>query len=337
MEYLAGLVFYYRVSVDLGYKHRKRFLQSVQREELDMPIHIRYMRTENLEEAIEHHRAALELFPDGHPECSNYLNHLGNALEIRFHEYFDSTTILIILGLGDSELSPSLRNFASSLLFYSRDMGSSTLLKRACSYLTVLPSMSFLAWYPSRICLLNSCLARSQAHHIASRAYRSAVLLLHRAVIDSPDLQTQHGFLKEKSDYRIITLDIVAYTVQIGLKRLTALNRLAETNRESADRFKDVSWQPGNLATSSTLPQSDSVVVRIGSSVLDVHKGRKIFGERLKLKKQLSSDQGHIINEMRQIPGFEGFLTSTVFHRFALSYQLTLSCTIPPSILSKIS
>ncbi|EJD06920.1 TPR-like protein, partial [Fomitiporia mediterranea MF3/22] len=238
-----------------------------------------------LDEAIEYHRAALQLRPDGHPGRSESLTNLASSLFLRFRKF----------GLMD--------NFEESL----------QTLEHAAEH----EFSSFVIRLSSAMLWFN--LARNHAHHTVSRAYKVAILLLQRALIVSPTLHTQHDFLRGTGSYGQLTSDAVAYAVEEGrleeaIEMLeqgrgllwsqmrgfrTPLDRLAGTNRGLADRCRNVSQQLENLATSTTLPQSDSSMAGNGLS--------------LKLKRQLSIEQEELINEIRQVPGYESFLATTPF------------------------
>ncbi|EJC99004.1 uncharacterized protein FOMMEDRAFT_113608 [Fomitiporia mediterranea MF3/22] len=245
----------------------------------------RHRLTADLDEAIEHHRTVLQLCPDGHPDHSRSLRNLAVSLFSRFKKF----------GLRDDfEECIQLLERAAEHKF-------SSLFMR-------LTSASQWARF-----------ARSHAHHTTSRAYKVAMLLLQRNTTVNPTLRAQHEFLKERRSFRTLALDAAAYAVEEnklgeaveileqgrgllwsqmrGFR--TPLDRLAETNGKLADRFRDVSLQLENLATSSPAMLSNSSAIENGSPMLD---------------KQLSTEQEEIIGEIRQIPGLEGFLAATPFN-----------------------
>ncbi|EJD07720.1 TPR-like protein [Fomitiporia mediterranea MF3/22] len=295
-------------------------------------------RAADIDEAIEYHRAALELCPDGHLNRSSYLNNLAGSLQARFERHGQTADLdeaiehhsaaLKLRPEGHPDHSGSLRNIA--VLLYCRfqtfglmdDLGECMrLFEGAATYKFSSLVKRFEAashW---------ATFAQRHAHSTTSRAYKVAFQLLQRVLIISPTLHAQHDFLKRKGPYgnhRAIILDAVAYAVkenkleeaieilEQGRGLLwsqmrgfrTPLDLLAETNRELAESFRDVSCRLEDLATSPT---------GSGPSALDMDRERKLSEESLKLKKRLSSEQDEIINKIRQIPGFEGFLTATPF------------------------
>ncbi|KIJ57702.1 hypothetical protein HYDPIDRAFT_34865, partial [Hydnomerulius pinastri MD-312] len=80
----------------------------------------------DLDEAIQHHRAALQLTPAGHPDRSASLNNLANALSTRFEQRGDGNDVdeaiqhhraaLQLRPAGHPDRSDSLNNLANTLL-----------------------------------------------------------------------------------------------------------------------------------------------------------------------------------------------------------------------------
>ncbi|EJC98971.1 uncharacterized protein FOMMEDRAFT_161183 [Fomitiporia mediterranea MF3/22] len=292
-----------------------------------------YGRSADLDEAIKHHRATLLFHPDGHPSRPITLNNLAASLQDLDEVIEHHRAALDLLAEGHPNLSMSLANLAFSLYSRFKKFGTiddfeecMRLRERATGYefSSLVTRLEVAGHWASH--------ARSHAHHSTSRAYKMVVSLLQRAIIINPTLHAQHDFLREKLDYGMLTLDAAAFAVQQN--RLeeaieileqgrcllwsqmrgfrTPLDHLADINRELADKFRNVSHQLENLATLHTGLQSDSDRSR-RTSVLDLHRERTLFEEKLRLKKQLSNEQEGIINEIRQIPGFEDFLTATPF------------------------
>ncbi|EJC97703.1 TPR-like protein, partial [Fomitiporia mediterranea MF3/22] len=282
----------------------------------------------DLDEAIEHHRAVLDLRPEGHPDRSTSLNNLAGSLHTRFEQHGRSADLdeaiehhraaLNLFPEGHPNRSASLKNLASSLLSESDNSGNVDTFEE-CMLLLEQAAVHRFSGLVVRFEAASQWAnrARNHSHHTTSRAFKLAILLLQQAAIK----------------YGILTLDAVAYAVEgnrleeaieileqgrgllwsqmRGFR--TPLDRLTETNRELADRFKNVSRQLEHLATASPALQLNSNATGSRTSGLDVHRERKLSEERLKLKKQLSGKQEEIINKIQQIPGFENFLAATPF------------------------
>ncbi|EJC97795.1 TPR-like protein [Fomitiporia mediterranea MF3/22] len=301
-------------------------------------------QTNDLDEAIDLHHAALQLRPDGHPNRSISLNNLATSLKMRFDQLgrtadLDGAIEMIREALqlrpdGHPDRSTSLASLAISLFSQFKKSGSLDDFEECMQLFGCAAEHKFSSSVVRiEVARRWADLARSHAHHTTSRAYKVAMLLLQRSLVVSPTLHTQHDFLTGKGDYRTLTLEAVAYAIHRnrleeaielleqgrgilwsqmrGLR--TPLDRLVETNRELADKFRNVSRQLEKLATSTSALQSDPSLGRDGSSTLDVHRERLLFEEKLKVKKQLSNEQEEIINEIRRIPKFESFLTATPF------------------------
>ncbi|EJC98970.1 TPR-like protein [Fomitiporia mediterranea MF3/22] len=257
--------------------------------------------TGDLEEAIELHRAALELCPEGHPDRSGSLNLFHFLLFSRFNKFGlveDFEECVQVLE------SAAEHEFSSSLIR----------LESACIWAT---------------------LAHTYDHPTTSKAYKLAMLLLQRVLIASPTLYAQHDFLRarRKVDFKALTLDAVAYAIEgdrleeavelleqgrgllwsqmRGFR--TTVDQLMETNKELAERFRSISCQLESLATSSEGLVPGFKTNDSGSVASNVDTGQKCFDRMLKLKRQLSKEQEELINEIRRIPGFESFLAVTQF------------------------
>ncbi|EJD02310.1 TPR-like protein [Fomitiporia mediterranea MF3/22] len=330
-----------------GHHNRSTFLNNLGISLLDR--FSQHGRPIDLDEAIKHQRAALELRPRPHYNCSTTLNNLAISLAIpslrrRFEQYGQTKdldmaiehhrTALELCSAGRPDHSASLRNFAFSLLCRFEKFGSIDDFQECIKSLERAAEHKFSS-YVMRLNIAGiwAALARSHAHPTASRAYNVAMLLLQRALVVDPTLHTQYDFLEGKDTYKTLTFDAASHAIEgdrleqaveileqgRGLlwsqmrSFRTPLDQLAEINRELADRFRNVSRQLENLATSSTVLHSNSIATESGPSALDIDGERRLFEEKLKSKRQLSSEQEGIINEIRQIPGFENFLTATPF------------------------
>ncbi|EJD03367.1 TPR-like protein [Fomitiporia mediterranea MF3/22] len=271
-----------------------------------------YERTEDLEESVKLHRDALKLCPEGHPNRSNSLNNLALCLETRFSQYerIEDLEESVKLHRGALELRPeghpfrssSLRNLADSL--YTRVKRRWCMKEfEECMLLLELAATDRFSGTLVRLLAAQRWaeVARLHNHDTAFAAYKATISLLQHALIITPTLREQHDFLIGKNDRRVLTLEAASYAIEKNqLKQAveileqgrgllwsqlrgfrTPLDRLAEKNRELADRFRDVSRRLENLATSH---------------------------EAL-----LSKEQEEVINEIRRVPGFENFLGATPF------------------------
>ncbi|EJD03441.1 TPR-like protein [Fomitiporia mediterranea MF3/22] len=309
-----------------------------------------YGQTADLDEAIRLHRAALQLYPDSHPIRSGSLNNLAGSLQTRFQQHGRTADLDEAIKLhraalqlcpdGHPKRSVSLNNLAGSLQTRFQQHGQTADINEAIELNQCIKSLECAAehMFSSLVERLKSAsrwvtLARNHSHHTTSRAYKVVMLLLQRFLVIHPTLCAQHDFLIGKLNYTMLTLDAVAYAVEEN--RLeeaieileqgrgllwsqmrgfrTPLDDLADTNRELAERFRIVSRQLEDLATTSSALRNNSSTAGSGLSALDVHGERILSEERLKLKKKLSSEQEELIREIQQIPGFESFLTATPF------------------------
>ncbi|EJC97626.1 TPR-like protein [Fomitiporia mediterranea MF3/22] len=232
-------------------------------------------RTADLDDAIKHHHAALELRPKGHPQRSTSLASLGLSLYSRFKKFGVTDDFEECMQLLEDATEHELSSSTERL----------------------------------RVATLWAELAQKHSHHTISRAYKEAMLLLQRILIVSPTLDAHHNLLSQKQYHGTLPCNAAAYAVEgnrleeaieileqgrgllwaqmRGLR--TPLDRLAEADKELADRFREVSRQLESLTTSPTELQDGS-------------------GTR-----RLTTEQEQIINEIRLLPEFEKFLEATPF------------------------
>ncbi|EJC97712.1 uncharacterized protein FOMMEDRAFT_115279 [Fomitiporia mediterranea MF3/22] len=288
----------------------------------------RHGRKEDLEEAIKLERAALELRPGGHPDRSTSLINLASSLMIRYQQFGRTEDLEEASDLQRDalKLSPedhphrsmSLNNLANSVRTRFEKYGRTEDLEKAIELeraaLELRP-----AGHPDRSTSLNNLAA--------------TLSILQHVLTVNPTLHAQHDFLLRNSDHRVLSLDAASYAAEKsqleqaieileqgrgllwsqlrGLRH--PLDQLAETNGKLADRFRNVSRQLEDLATSHEALASGSDINRSGSHRLDGELGQKSFDELLKLKKKLSHEQQEIMNDIRRVPGFENFLEATPF------------------------
>ncbi|KAL5523186.1 hypothetical protein ACEPAF_1453 [Sanghuangporus sanghuang] len=250
----------------------------------------------DLEEAIALERAALELRPEGHPRRSLSLGNLASSLRTCFQHRsrMEDLEEAIALHRAALELRPeghplrssSLRGLAESLYVRFQKEGSIDDLEESIESL--------------------NCAA---AHKISSFSSRLACI---RRVPSSasPNHQT----------YSVLTTSAVEFLEQgrallwsqiRGLR--IPLDQLSEVNKGLAERFDGCSRRLETLIASSGSRKSGSETDGGGSRAYDTLQGRNPVEQMFVEMRRLSEDQEAIINEIRQIPGFEGFLRSTSF------------------------
>ncbi|EJC99027.1 TPR-like protein, partial [Fomitiporia mediterranea MF3/22] len=298
-------------------------------------------RNTDLNEAISHRRTALQLCPVNH---SLSLYNLATALMTQFEQHgrpggFDESSELhcaVPQLRPDSHLdhSTSPSNLGSSSLSCVDRFGLTDSFEECMQLFERAAEHEFSSLVIRlRIARQWANFARSHAHHTTPRAYKAAMSLLQQILIISPTLLAQHDVLTGKNKCGTLALDAVAFAIEINrleeaVETLeqgrcllwsqmrgfrTPLDRLSEINGKLADRFRNVSQQLESLTTSSNGLQSGPSTAGSRSFILDVHRERELFEEKLKLKKQLSSEQKDAISEIRRVPGFENFLTATPF------------------------
>ncbi|EJD03358.1 TPR-like protein [Fomitiporia mediterranea MF3/22] len=299
---------------------KDHILRSLSLNNIADSLHTRYLqhrKTEDLEEAIELNRSAFELYPEDHSDRSLSLSNLANTLRTRFEEKGEVGDIeeTVRLDRAALELRPEGHTLRSASL---ENLANSLYAKTKRQWRTE----DFEEW-----------LARTHDHGTGFAAYKAIMSLLQLALTMNPTLRGQHDLLLRISDYRMLALEAASYaiekdnlenTVEIleqgrgllwaqlrGFR--TPLDRLAETNEELVDRFRRVSRQLENLATSHEASTFGSTMSRRGSLAPDMQTVLKSFDEQLKLKRQLSDEQEGIIGKIRRVPGFESFLATTPF------------------------
>ncbi|EJC99025.1 uncharacterized protein FOMMEDRAFT_161236 [Fomitiporia mediterranea MF3/22] len=300
-------------------------------------------QTAGLDEIIDNLRAALKLVPDSHPKRPTCLSCLATSLLSRFKQQRQDADLdesiehhraaLELYVDGHVMRSQSLSDLALSLFCRFETFGSMDNLEECIQLLKCATEYEFSSLIQRlHIARQWTTVAQSHAHHSTARAYQVAMFLLQRVLVIRPTLHAQRDFLEEEKNYRTLTLNAAAYAIEgnrleeaveileqgrgllwsqmRGFR--TSLDDLAETNRELADRFRNVSHQLESLVTSPTELQLDSSIAGSSSSV-SMHREQILFEEKRKLKMRLSKQQEGLINEIRRLPGFENFLTATPF------------------------
>ncbi|EJD02896.1 TPR-like protein [Fomitiporia mediterranea MF3/22] len=296
---------------------------------------VQYGKAEDIDNSIKLHQAALELRPVGHPLCSMSLNNLADSLVTRSSRFGGTDMLEIAIKFNRVALmlrpeghplrSLSLKNLANSLYVRLEQQWRMDEFEE-CMQLLELAATHRFSGLLERLPAAHRWaeLAREHEHDTTFAAYKMTLSLLQRALTISPTLHGQYDFLLRRSDYKMLTLEAASYAIEKnkleeaieileqgrgllwsqlrGLR--TPLDQLADTNEELTSRFRDISLRLENLVASHEAIVSGSAM----------NKERKSLDELLRLKQLLSTKQEDVINEIRQVPGFERFLEATPFN-----------------------
>ncbi|EJD06602.1 TPR-like protein [Fomitiporia mediterranea MF3/22] len=301
--------------------------------------------TKDLEEAIELHRTALDLRPAGHPHRSISLGNLASSLKSRYNQQgvtkdLEETIELQRAALdlrpeGHPHRSISCNNLANSLRTKYEQQGRTEDLEEECMRLLQLAATHEFSGLLDRLTAARrwATLARLHKNHTALSAYQTAMSILQRALTIRPTLREQHDFLTGENVHRTLTSEAASYAIEKneleqavetleqgrgllwsqmrGLR--TPIDQLAETNEGLTDRFKDVNRRLEHLSLSHEALMSGSDMDGRVLPGPDNRPGQKLHDQLLRLKKELLLEQDGIINEIRQVPGYENFLKVTPF------------------------
>ncbi|EJD06608.1 TPR-like protein [Fomitiporia mediterranea MF3/22] len=345
MEDLEEAIELQRAALELrseGHPHRSNSLGN-----LAASLTTRYKqqgRTKDLEEAIKLEQAALELRPEGHPDRSISLGNLATYLKTRYKRQGRMKDLEEAIELhraalnlrpeGHPRRSSTLRGLADSLYAQIENQWNTEEFEECIQLLHLAATHEF-SGLLDRLPTTRrwATLARLHKHHTAFSAYQTVIFILQHALTIRPTLREQHDFLTGENVHGRLISEAASYAIEKnkleqeveileqgrgllwsqlrGLR--TPLDRLAQTNEELADRFKDVNRRLEHLALSheASIPRSD-IDGRV-SFELDNRPGPKSYDQLLRLKKELSLEQEGIINEIRQVPGFESFLNAMPF------------------------
>ncbi|EJD07522.1 uncharacterized protein FOMMEDRAFT_164473 [Fomitiporia mediterranea MF3/22] len=310
-------------------------------------LNIRYKlhgKAEDFEKSIELKRLALELQPEGHPERSLSVINLASALRTRYQqngriEDLEESIKLNRAALklrpeGHPDRTKTLRILADSLYARIKKLRNMADFEECMELLGLAATHKFSGSFDRLLAARHwAALARFHEHDTTYSAYKETISILQHALTVNPTLQAQHDFLLRSSESRTLAMDAASYAVEENqLEQAmeifeqgrgllwsqlrgfrTPLDKLAETNKELADGFRDVSGRLENLATSHESIISGLTTDANGSVNLSIQTGQKSFDKLLKLKRQLSDEQEVILREIRRVPGFESFLEATPF------------------------
>ncbi|KAL5531839.1 hypothetical protein ACEPAF_5402 [Sanghuangporus sanghuang] len=331
----------------LGLRPEGHPIRSKSLKNLASSLKIRFQQSgkvEDLEESIKLHRAALALCPEGHKDRFMSMNNLAVVLNTRFmksglvEDLEESIALhracLVLRHEGDVDYSRTLYNLADSLYIRFRKEGlpedfeeSIELLSRAATHKFSSSSMRMLAaqrW---------TKLARFHDHRTALDAYRTATLVLSHSLTIRPTLPMRHEFLSGSGEDQDLALDGASYAIEKGhfsqaielleqgrsllwsqMRMLrTPLEHLSEMDKQLADRFRNVSSQLEALATSHQSHLTSPDVDDSGIFTYNDPLGENSAHTMLTRVRLLSEEQELIIDEIRQIPGFEDFLRAPSF------------------------
>ncbi|KAL5480870.1 hypothetical protein ACEPAI_9810 [Sanghuangporus weigelae] len=301
-------------------------------------------RMEDLEEAIELNRAALELRPEDHPDRSLSLGNLASCLWTCFEhrgrmEDLEEAIVLERAALelrpeGHPDRSKSLRGIAECLHVRFQKEGSIDDLEESIKSLDCGAAHKFSSVSSRLACVYRwIAIARSHDHHTCLEAYRTAMSLLQRALTIRPTLSSQHQFLSSNSHLQVLALDAASCAIDKGkltqaveileqgrallwsqVRGLrTPLDQLSEVNKGLGERFEGCSRGLEALIVPSGSRMSGSGTEGSVSHAYSTSQERTPAEQMFVEMRRLSEEQETIINEIRQIPGFEGFLRSAPF------------------------
>ncbi|OCB86969.1 TPR-like protein [Sanghuangporus baumii] len=298
-------------------------------------------RMEDLEEGISLLRAALELRLEDHSCRHLTLANLGRYLVMRFQnggrtEDLEEGILLIRAAL---ELLPdhfrSLTLLAKCLYVRYEKDGCTNDLEESIQSLRLAVFHPF-SNFKGRLnaAYMWTTIARFHNHDSLTEAHRSAMSLLQRGLTAKSTLSEQHKFLCSDSRYRSLAVDAASHAIdkneytqaieflEQGRALLwsqmrgfrTSVEQLLEVNGPLAEIFAKCNRRLEALITCSeacTTGSSTSLFeTRSHSPFYDQHS----INETLAQMQQLVEQQEAIIDDIRQIPGFEDFLKAKPFN-----------------------
>jgi tetratricopeptide (TPR) repeat protein len=284
---------------------------------------------EDLEGAISNHRRAVELAPHGHPDKPGWFGNLGNVLLSRFSclGSLEDLEDAILNNRRAVELMPDrhpdlpIRLFNLGLAFVDRWRHYNILgdLTGALFAFAIAANSSF-GSAMSRFKAARSWAKYSEEAHISPLgAYSCAINLLSRVAWLGLAVSDQHALL---ANVGAIVRDAVAAAIRyedyetavvwaeqgrsivwqnlLGLR--TPVDKLRQTHSEMADRLQHIA----RLLEGSGSRDVNLAEVPTAST-----------GDASTNYSKLAIEWDDLIDEIRQIPGFEGFLRAKSFHQLS--------------------
>ncbi|KAH9045835.1 CHAT domain-containing protein [Lactarius hengduanensis] len=182
----------------------------------------------------------------------------------------------------------------------------------------------------SRFTCLWTCAARNSQHHSISRAYESAVSLMHDTLLFAPTLQLQHNtFAKTFGVSHRMPLDYASY--QVDLHRLEEAIETLERGRgllwsemrhlrASIDQLLQADPQLGHEFAvinrdleelTKSIPPSHKLSIDGGGA--DDLRAVDSFGRLLLKQRGLLKERDNLMSRIQTLSGFDSFLTSPSF------------------------
>ncbi|KAF7972472.1 hypothetical protein HWV62_17892 [Athelia sp. TMB] len=291
----------------------------------------------DLESAITYCQDALLLEPPGHSGRSTSLNSLANVLQMRFGQSCDMADLeqatiyyrdaLELRPSGHPDRSSSLSNLAVALNARFRQLGQTVDLEEAVGLLHLGSSDTSDTSRHRYTCVSRLiALLEEHKHPMLLEVYGMALNLLQLVLAVYPDIEIRHNALSTDRLSPSLAMSAAAHAIsqdqpekaiemlEQGRAMLWSNMRgyrqpvkaLRQVNAALADRFKANSEQLEALATSSQLR----------SQLLSIQEPRGAVGAseaRWARQRELSTERDEIIQQVRQLDGFEHFLQAVPF------------------------
>ena len=297
--------------------------------------------TTKIDEAIERGRTILASYSPKDPFKGLLFNLFGDILQEAFWrinkmEYLNESISVRRQLSGDPYLQASrfmtlpklslslLRRFVHSTGGCTQDLNEALELLPQC----VNDARGYLPFRFSSACLW-AYYARRFRHPSIITAYKTAMSLMQDTLHFSPTVQLQHATLATYDDTHCMPLDYASLQVDLGqldeatetLERGRALlwsemrhfhasiDRLLEADTDLGQRFAAINRELEELTKS--VPPSHQLTIDDGAT--DHLRAVDPFG-RLVLKQcQLLKERDRLVSQIRLLPGFDGFMTSSPF------------------------
>ncbi|KAF7980535.1 hypothetical protein HWV62_37669 [Athelia sp. TMB] len=292
----------------------------------------------DLEQAIAYHGDSLSLHPPTHPGRDFPLNNLGLALWTRYNQLGHMADLeraityyrdaLALNPPGRHNRTKTLNNLASAMetrymrLNDKKDLGEVVeLLQSGINDVSDTPA--------HRYACATHLIVVLEIHNqpLLLDVYGTALRLLQLALAVYPGVELRHEALAPDRLSSAVAMSAAAHAIEQGrperavemLEQGRALlwssmrdyrqpvEAVRQVNTALADRFKAASEQLGTLATFSQ-SKSHQLLDR------DSNKSIKVSEARWARQRQLSLERDEIVQQIRQLDGFEHFLQAVPFN-----------------------
>ncbi|CAE7142272.1 unnamed protein product [Rhizoctonia solani] len=306
-----------------GHQTKSSYLQNLGRSH-----HLQYIRLkdiEDLDNAIRYQTSAIALAPDTLPFKANWFNELGESYQCRF----DSGKNIEDLDKAITHYSTALSNvqsdYAYSSLFYYHlacayetrftacntqgDLSAAILAYRQATH----PNTSILTTHTAFIAA-RKWTKLASLHHASSvhEAYRRAMELMPQILWLGSTIEQRYSQLREMGDF---ALEAASHAISIQSYDL-ALEWLEQGRSIVWNQILDLRTPFDDLAAvdpglANELQSVGQNLDRAGSRQANLMSS---IGEMLDLKREaqrhreLASEWESLLDKIRKIPGFEGFL-----------------------------